>query len=91
MNLLVESADYSKILRTSSLLRDVLYIFNTKLKFEQEETLIRELFTKILKKISWNPNEFLNKESHEKVSESLVLIFVRETNLQLAICDEVIE
>ena len=34
LNLLVESTNYNNILRTSSLLRDVLYIFNNKLKFE---------------------------------------------------------
>jgi hypothetical protein len=45
LNLLVESTDYSNILRTATLLGDVLYIFNTDLVFEQEETLIRELFT----------------------------------------------
>ena len=81
LNLLVESEDYSNILRTASLLRDVLYIFNTKLEFKQEETLIRELFQTILSKLQWNPSEFLHKESHEKVSECFVLIFVREKNL----------
>ena len=85
LELLVESTDYTNILRTSSLLRDVLYIFSKQLVFEQEETLVRGLFVKILAKIQWNPNEFLSKESHEKVSECLVLVFLRDENLQLAI------
>lgn len=91
MNLLLESSHIEQSVKTSKLLRDVLYIFYQTMNFEQEETNIRELIRKLNKRYPWDLYNPPANLVHETLVESSLLVFVREKNVVIAVSDEILD
>lgn len=88
---MLDSENIQKALKTAELLRFVLYELYSEMTLEQEETSIRELFKRLLKKFLWTEDPGLAKSVHEKLVECCLLIFVREKNVILAVTEEVMQ
>ncbi|CAG9320721.1 unnamed protein product [Blepharisma stoltei] len=91
LRLMLDSQNITKALKTAELLRFVLYELYNEMTLEQEETSIRELFKRLLKKFMWTEEPGLAKSVHEKLVECCLLIFVREKNIILAVTEEVMQ